>query len=244
MDNSIYIMLSRQQGMFRDLEISANNIANVDTAGYNSQKLNFAQYLVKNGAGKGVGATDAYADMPAAWRDTNPGSVRTTNNPFDLAIQGPGYFQVQTPLGVRYTRAGNFQINADGTLVTTQGYPVLGSDGGEIAVPENVKNVQINGGGQVTADGENLGQVGVMEFKDEQGMKRVGNTMFTTKEAPLPTETSRVVQGAVESSNVSAVSEMSHLIELQRSTTTTAKFIETMYDLQRKTSDVYTKQSS
>lgn len=239
MDNSIYITLSRQMGLFRDMDVSATNIANMNTAGYNAEKLMFSQYLVDDGKGN-----NAYANDPLSWRDTTQGSVKTTNNPFDLAISGEGYFQIQTPLGVRYTRAGNFQINGEGTLVTTDGHAVLGADGGEIAIPDNARQIIINGSGQVSADGEDIGQVGVMEFRDQQAMKRLGNSLYSSEETPLPSETARVVQGAIETSNVNGVNEMVRVMQLSRSTNSTAKFIEVMYDLQRKTSQAYAKQQS
>jgi flagellar basal-body rod protein FlgF len=240
MDNSIYITLSRQMAMFRDMEATANNIANANTTGYNAEKLMFADYLVKDGKYK-----DAYADDPLSWRDTKQGGVKTTNNTFDVAISGENaYFQLQTPLGVRYTRAGNFQVNAEGTLVNIDGYPVLGGDGGEIAIPDNARNVMINGGGQIMADGENIGDLGIMQFNDEQALKRMGNSLYSSDEAPLPSETARIVQGAVETSNVNPITEMVRVMELSRSTSSTAKFIEVMYDLQRKTSSTYTRSQS
>ncbi len=239
MDNSIYITLSKQMGMMRDMDVTATNIANVNTAGYNAEKLMFSDHLVKDSKGQ-----DAYANDPLSWRDTAQGSLRTTNNTFDLAISGNGYFQVQTPLGTRYTRAGNFQINGEGTLVTVDGNAVLGADGGEIAIPDNAKSIIINGSGQVSVDGEDVGQVGVMEFNDEQAMTRLGNSLYSSTATPVPSETARLVQGAIETSNVSAVSEMVRVMQLSRSTTSTAKFIEIMYDLQRKTSQAYAKQQS
>lgn len=239
MDNSIYITLSRQTGLFRDMEVTANNIANMNTTGYNAEKLMFSDYLIPSGKQK-----DAYANDPLTWRDTTQGSIKTTNNTFDLAISGSGYFQIQTPLGVRYTRAGNFQINQEGTLVTTNGDAVLGADGGEIAVPDNAKQIIINAAGQVSADGEDIGQVGVMQFADEQAMKRYGNSLFSSDETPQPSETARVIQGAIETSNVSPVSEMVRVMQLSRNTASTAKFVEVMYDLQRKTSQTYAKQQA
>lgn len=238
MDNGIYIALSRQNALFRDLEVSANNLANVTTSGYNTQKLVFSNYLAKDGK-----RNNAYANDVTSYRDTSNGSVRTTDNPFDLAITGPGYFQVETPFGTRYTKSGNFQIDAQGTLMTPQGYPVLGNDGGRITIPDNANRVVINGVGQITVDGNDVGQVGLAEFTNEQKMERLGNTLYNSKEAPIPADRARILQGAVESSNVSAISELIRVQEISRSVGSTAKFIETMYDLQRKVSSVYTKSS-
>lgn len=247
MDNSIYITLSRQMALFRDMEVSANNIANADTPGYNAEKLMFSDYLVKDGKAK-----NAYANDPTSYRDTSNGAIKLTSNPFDLAINGDAYFQVQTPLGIRYTRAGNFQVDTEGTLMTPQGYPVLGADGGQIIIPQNAINVQINGAGQILVDGEDVGQVGIMRFENEQAMTRMGNNLYSSAETPLPVDPARnalgeevpsVVQGAIEASNVTAVTEMVRVMQVSRSVSNTAKFIETMYDLERRTGQVYSKQA-
>lgn len=240
MDNSIYITLSRQMALFRDMEVTSNNIANADTPGFNAEKLMFQDYLVKDSNKR----EDAYAYDPSSYRDTSNGSMKQTGNPFDLAINGDAYFQVQSPLGIRYTRAGNFQVDSEGTLMTNDGYPVLGADGGQITVPTNAMNVAINAAGQMTADGEEIGQVGIMEFQNEQAMTRLGNNMYTSAETPQPSESGRVMQGFLESSNVTAVTEMVRVMNVSRAVTNTAKFIETMYDLERKTGSVYAKQSA
>jgi len=239
MDNSIYITLSKQMGMFRDLEVSSNNLANVNTAGFNAEKMMFADFLVKD-----TGRKDAYADDPLTYRDTANGSMKLTGNTFDVAINGRAYFQIQTPLGTRFTRAGNFQVDPNGTLVTVDGNPVLGADGGQITLPDNVQNVAINGSGQISADGNDVGQIGMMEFTDEQAMTRLGSNMYTSAETPLPSDSARMVQGAIESSNVSAISEMTRVMQLSRNVGNSAKFIESMYDLERKMGTTYAKQPS
>ncbi len=249
MDNSIYITLSRQMALFRDMEVTANNIANVDTPGYNAEKLMFSDYLVDDANRR----KSAYANDPVSYRDTANGSMKQTGNPFDLAINGDAYFQVQTPLGIRFTRSGNFQVDAEGTLMTNNGYPVLGADGGQITIPQNARDVKINAMGQMTAEGEEIGQIGLMQFQNEQAMTRLGNNLYSSTETPQPTTTERAVlgepvasmnQGFLESSNVTAVTEMVRVMNVSRAVTSTAKFIETMYDLERKTGSVYAKQSA
>lgn len=234
MDNSIYIAVSRQSGLFRDMEVSANNLANINTTGYNAQKLLFSEYLVRDGSVK-----DAYANDPSTYRDTTNGPVKMTGNPFDLAIAGPGYFQVETPLGRRYTKSGNFQVDANGTLMTPTGYPVLGADGGQITIPDDARSVEINSIGQVIVDGAEAGQVGIVEFANEQELKRLGNNLFSSEQAALPAASARVMQGALEGSNVNAVTELVRVMQLSRSVDSSAKFIESAYDLQRKTSKTY-----
>lgn len=240
MDNSIYITLSRQMALFRDMEVTANNIANVDTPGFNAEKLMFSDYLVNDANNR----KNAYANDPVSYRDTANGAIKVTGNPFDLAINGDAYFQVQTPLGIRYTRAGNFQVDSEGTLMTNNADPVLGADGGQIIIPQNAINVAINGSGQINVDGEEVGQVGIMEFANEQAMKRMGNNLYTSEETPQPSLNARVSQGTLETSNVTAVSEMVRVMNVSRAVSNTAKFIESMYDLERKTGQVYAKQSA
>ena len=240
MDNGIYIALSRQMILFRDLEATANNIANVNTTGYQSERLLFDDYLVNDG--HKLGSKMAFARDPISYRDTTKGTLVRTDNTFDLAISGPGYFQVETPLGARYTRAGNFQLNGDGILVTVDGYSVLSADGGEITIPDNVQNIRINGAGEIiTEDNELLATVGVVEFVNEQAMNRVGNTLFTAEEEPQPAQLSNVMQGMLEGSNVNGVTEIVRVIQTNRYTADTAKMIETMYDLERRTSNTFAR---
>ncbi len=234
MDTSVYIMLSRQMAQFEAMSVTSNNIANMNTPGYNSQKMVFRQHLTD--AGK-IGQQDAYADTPGGYRDTSTGAMQITNNPLDLAITGPGYFQVETPLGVRYTKAGNFKVDASGMLVTSNGYPVLGADGSQITIPQGARKIEINGVGQISVDNNASGQIGVMEFADEQSMTRFGNSLYGSQAQPLPAQTARVMQGALESSNVNGVTELVQVMEIARGVGNTAKFIETMYDLERKTSN-------
>ena len=99
MDNSIYIALSRQNALFRDMEVTASNLANATTPGYNAEKLVFSQFLNKDMKRK-----DAYANDVSDYRDLSPGAIRVTENPLDVAVTGPGYFMVETPFGTRYTK--------------------------------------------------------------------------------------------------------------------------------------------
>ena len=239
MDNSIYIALSRQTALFRDLESSANNIANANTTGYNSEKVIFSPYLVKDGK-----RTDAYANDITSYRDTATGPIKLTGNPFDLAITGSGYFQVQTPQGNRYTKAGGFQLDTQGTIVTASGFPVLGKSGGPVVIPSTAKDVVINGAGEVVVDGQQAGQIGLFEFKNEQAMKRVGNSMYSSEEPAQQSLNSRIAQGALEGSNVNPVSELVRVQELSRSVTSTAKFISSMFELQRKAATAYSRNQS
>jgi flagellar basal-body rod protein FlgF len=236
MDNGIYIALSRQMILFRNLEATANNIANVNTTGYQSERLLFDDYLVNDG--RKLGSKMAFTRDPISYRDTTKGGMVTTANTFDLAISGPGYFQIETPLGPRYTRAGNFQLNAEGTLVTMDSYPVLSADGGQIVIPDNVKNIEVNGAGEIiTENNELIATIGMVEFNNEQDMERVGNTLYKSDQEALAAQQSKMLQGVLEGSNVNGVTEIVKVIQTNRYTADTAKMIETMYDLERRTSN-------
>lgn len=241
MDNSIYVTLSRQLTLFRDMEATSNNIANVNTVGYNAEKLAFDDFLVDGKLEGKLGKKVAFTRDPVSYRDTRNGPLQTTGNPLDMAINGPGYFIVDTPLGQRYSKAGNFMIDGEGTLVTPQGYPVLSQDGGVINFPQEATDVLVSDDGRITANGDEIGQVGVVEFADEQSMKRLGNNLYSSEAEPLERQTARVVQGALEQSNVQGVTELVRVVQLQRSVGSTAKFVEVMYDLQRKVSNTYAK---
>ncbi len=241
MDTGIYVALSRQMTLFRDMEATANNIANVNTVGYNAEKLAFDDYLVEGKLDGKLGQKVAFTRDPVSYRDTRNGPLKVTGNPLDMAVNGPGYFIIDTPLGERYSKAGNFMIDGGGTLVTPQGYPVLSQDGGVITFPEDATDVLVSDDGRVTANGEEVGQVGVVEFANEQAMKRLGNNLYSSDAEPLERQTARVVQGALEQSNVQGVTELVRVVQLQRSVGSTAKFVEVMYDLQRKVANTYAK---
>lgn len=238
MDNGIYVALSRQMALFRDMEVTANNIANADTVGYGAEKMMFDDFLVRGGEGPKI----AYTNDVATYRDTSEGALKTTGNPLDMAISGPGYFVVQTPGGERYTRAGNFQMDVNGQLVTPEGYPVLDDGGQPIQFEPQDREISIGETGNIIVDGEQRQTLGVMEFANPQLMERVGSSMYSATGGTQATE-SRVIHGAVETSNIKPVMELTHMIEVNRSTGSTAKLIDAQYELTRKTADTWAKRS-
>lgn len=239
MDNSIYIALSRQIGMFRDLAVTANNIANVNSAGYQAEKLMFTDYLVDDGNRNKM----AFTQDISSYRDTRPGGIRTTGNALDVAIQGDGYFSVQTPQGTRYTRAGNFQLDGDGTLVTAEGYPVLDTANQSIQFEDTDIDIRIMQTGALVVNGEERSTLNVARFAKDQELERVGSTLYRSATPPQAADEAIVLHGVVEDSNVQPVLELVKLTQLSRSTGNTAKFIEAMYDLERKTSNTWMQQS-
>lgn len=246
MDNGIYVALSRQMAVFRDMSTTANNLANVNTPGFQTEQMMFTDYLVKEGDNQDK---LAFTQDIASWRDLRDGRLQQTGNPLDVAITGPAYFTVETGEGPRYTRAGTFTLGNDGTLMTSQGYPVLNDGGQRIEFDNTVQKIQVGSNGVISitnAEGvtEERGNLALVEFNTPQEMQRVGDQMYKTDQAALPALASSVTQGAIEMSNVNAVSELVKVTKLSRSTSSTAKFIETMYDLERKTSNAYARASN
>lgn len=241
MDNNVYITLSRQLALFRDMEQTANNIANVNTTGYQASHIMFSSYMVNDGLKNEM----AFAHDVSNFRDTSKGTFQTTDNPLDLAIAGDGYFVVDTPLGERYTRAGNFQIDAEGVLISAEGYPVLDQNRQPITFTQEDKEIMIGAGGNINVDGEERGVLAMVSFENEQMLERVGDRLFSVPEDVIaqPSVDSRMLQGTLEGSNVQAVKEMTHIIKISRAVGNTSKFIEVMYDLQRKNTSAWTRQA-
>lgn len=244
MDNNVYIMLSRQLALFRDMDVTANNIANANTTGYNAEHVLFSSFLTKD-VNQGVKNPMSFAHDVSSFRRTESGAMYVTGNQLDMAIQGgKTYFMVETPLGTRYTKAGNFQLDGSGMLVTSEGYPVLDNSGQRIAFPENVQDVQVGEAGNVKVNGEDFTTLGLATFENEQVLERLNARLFKSDIAPDPTSTeARVVQGMLESSNVQPMIEMTHMIDISRSVAGTAKYIEMIYDLERKAASTWAKQA-
>ncbi len=221
MQPSNIILLSGEQALQKSLDVIANNVANASTVGFKRENISFNTILsqVPNNTKPlqliGNGAT---------YRDTSNGAITKTGNDLDLAISGKGYFEVQRADGTTaYTRAGSFQLDNQGQLVTHSGEPVLSQSGQPILVPSTTSQINISGDGSVSGRVDNgnalaqLGQIAVVKFDNEQGLQPVGNGAYTTNQAAQPSTDGSIVQGAVEQSNVNPIAEMTSMIEVSRS---------------------------
>ena len=241
MDTNIYVSLSRQLAQFRDLEVTANNLANANTTGYQSKKILFSDYL--QDAGNHYKA--AYLHDQSTYRDMRNGAFKVTGNSLDVAISGPGYFAVAAPGGTRYTRNGAFTQNADGQLISAEGYTVMDDANQPIQIPPDGKDISIKDDGSVVVDGETVGQLGVFEFQNTHDLTAEGdNTLNAGKATPAVALQSTVKHGVLESSNVEPVLEITHLTEISRSVKNSSDLIEAMYELQRKASRTWLSNQS
>lgn len=237
MDVAIYTALSAQTAKFRQMDVVANNMANVDTVGYQREGMLFDQFLVKDSGLR----KNAYVNDVATYHNTEQGGLMHTANPLDVAIDGEGYFVVQTPLGPRYTRAGGFTKDAQGQLVTAQGYPVTGLDGQPIQFEEADSNIVITQEGVVRAGAQERGVIGMVSFANPQTLQKASGLLFKSEEEPQPAIGARMLQGVLEKSNVAPVKEITQMIKTMRGVGGTAKFIESAYEMERKTIETYGK---
>ncbi|MBM1308777.1 flagellar hook-basal body complex protein [Sulfitobacter mediterraneus] len=222
MENAGYTTLTRQSGLAREMQIVANNIANTATTGFRAEGLIFSEFVqpLERGASLSMGQGNVKNTSFAQ------GALTKTGGTFDLAIEGDGYFLVETPGGERLTRAGAFSPSAEGDLVTPDGYRVLDAGGAPIFVPSGVI-IAVSGDGTLSADGTPLGQIGIVRPSDAAQMTREDGVMFDSPSGFEPAETARVLQGFVENSNVNAVSQLARMIEVQRAYELGQSFLET-----------------
>ncbi len=223
MDNASYINLSRQSGLLKELQTIANNIANLSTTGYRREGVVFSEYIQSTGQGND---SISFADANGRLTDTQQGTLAQTGGIFDFAIEGPGYFQLQTPNGQRLTRAGAFTPNEQGELVSSDGYQLLDLGGAAIFIPPDAGSIALASDGTLSANGTPLAQIGIFEAADPNSLIREAGVMFQSNAGFVPVEGAALVQGFLESSNVSPISETARLIEVQRSYELGQKFIE------------------
>lgn len=239
MDNAGYIALSRQAALFRQMEVIANNVANANTTGYKREAMLFSEYLT----GKNSPQQSSFTSDVSTMRDMSQGEFSVTHRDLDAAIDGKGFFEVDTPLGKRYTRVGSFQINADGELVTSQGYKVS-SAGGAITFSDDDVSVSIREDGSVfakrpTGEEEERGTISIVKFENPAKLEKLPNGTYaaTDEDAGTPAEVIqdyRVVQGAIENSNVNPTWELTQMIKVSRAVGTTGSMLKDLHELELK----------
>lgn len=244
MENVLLVGLSRQMALTRELDIIANNVANIDTNGYKADNALFGQYLMPRASDQQFTGNDRrinFVQDRASWIDMSPGAIQHTGNPLDVAIDGDAYFTVQTPRGQRYTRNGAFSIDAAGNLVTSAGDQVVG-DSGPIVFQSTDHDIVISANGIITvregastADSQR-GRLQLVSFAQPRRLQKDGGSTFMAPNgvnANPASSNNRVVQGAIEKSNVNGVAEMTRLIEITRSYTDVANILQQQSDQRR-----------
>ncbi|MFQ5784695.1 MAG: flagellar basal-body rod protein FlgF [Alphaproteobacteria bacterium] len=230
MENTTLVALSQQMVLRRQMDVIANNIANADTGGYKSERMLFATYLQDIGRREKA----AFVQDIAVTRDPRDGEMVVTGNPFDMAIQGEGYFQVETPDGVRYTRGGHFRLDDQGVLVTSDGHALLGDDGFPVITSPDDNDLVVTPDGTVSAGGFEIARLQVVTFERPNALRETYGGLYQTDLTPLPSEDARIVQGSIESSNVEPIVEMTRMIALLRGYQSVQRLVQEQDQLRRR----------
>lgn len=226
----IYVLLSHQVAQQRRMDTVADNVANVNTTGYKRGQVSFSEYLGKHQATP----IASYAKVEPKRLDQMQGAVQTTNNPFDFAIKGEGYFAIKRNNTTLYTRNGQFGLDNTGRLITNQGDLVLDGNNNPIIIPKD-KIIEVDSDGTVFAiDGvarSTVGKMALWDFTDKSSLIRAGDAFVATA-AATPVKEPIMVRGAIEASNVNAIEESVNLTELSRSFELTSSMIQRLEDTQ------------
>ncbi|MFV0382882.1 flagellar hook-basal body complex protein [Paracoccus sp. (in: a-proteobacteria)] len=213
MDNAIYAALTRQSGLMKEMRVVANNIANANTTGFRREGVIFAEHL---SALDRKGDTLSMANARGRLIDLGQGVLNQTGGAFDLAIDGDGFFMVQTPDGNRLTRAGAFLPSGEGELMTADGFRLLDEGQAPIIIPAGAAAVSVGVDGTLSANGVPFGRIGVFAPAEGADLTHEGGTVFRSSGDPEPVEDARIRQGFLEDSNVDPIFEISRMIEVQR----------------------------
>ena len=243
MENALLVGLSRQVVLERQMDVVANNVANVNTNGFKADHSLFEEYLRSGAHEDNFAAADrrvSFVQDRGTYKDFSQGPTEQTKNPLDIAIDGGAFLVVQTAAGERYTRDGGLQINNQGQLVTVDGNPVLGTNG-PITFQPTDKDVNIAADGNITVvEGVNRtdsvrGKLRLVSFAEAQKLLKQGSNLYAAGEGTTaqPDLSSRVHQGFIEKSNVNSVMEMSHMIEVTRAYTQVATMLQQQSDLHK-----------
>lgn len=235
MENALLVGLSRQVALKRQMNVLANNLANMNTAGYKTGSMLFEEHLMPVARMNDLTGDDkriSFVLDNSVYRSFSEGSFEQTGNEYDVAISGDGWLVVQTPEGERYTRNGQLKLNADGELVLPTGQQVLGN-GGPIVFGPDESGVEIAHDGTISTSQGIKDRLRVVQFQNNATLKNEGDTLFSSEVQPLPAENIRVIQGAVEKSNVQPILEMTRMIETVRAYTSMAQTMSQAQDLRR-----------
>lgn len=227
MDNTSYTALTRQSGLMQEMRVIANNIANASTTGFRAEGVMFSEYV------KALGPDNPSLSMATAEvRDTvmTQGTLSQTGGAFDLAIEGDGFFLIETPAGQRLTRAGAFGPNENGDLVTADGYRVLDAGGAPVFVPQGLGRIGISVDGTISAGGQPVGQIGLVTPIDPNSMIRESGVMFDAQGGFDPVQDPRMMQGFLEDSNVNPILQVARMIEVQRAYELGQSFLENEHE--------------
>ncbi len=221
MDAAGYTTLNRQSGLMREMAVVANNLANASTTGFRREGVVFSEYVAAMDRDPSL----SMAHASGRHVDLGQATMSQTGGSFDFAIQGDGFFLIETPEGERLTRAGSFTPSAEGELVTPDGYRLLDAGGAPIFIPPDARAVAMASDGTLSANSQPIAQIGLWQPTDPTGLRHQSGTLFAA-DALEPVENGVVQQGMLEDSNVEPVSEITRMITVQRAYELGQKFLD------------------
>ncbi len=241
MENALLVGLSQQTALRRQMDIVANNLANMSTTGFKSETPIFEDYvmpLARGGEYNGNSEGVRYVRDAALFRSFAEGPLNQTGNAMDMAINGGGWFVLEGPEGDLYTRNGNFLLDDQGRIVTSDGLPVLTEDG-PISIAEGESELNVTSDGLVTTSAGEKGQLRIVEFENQALLVKQASGVFSGDglEA-IPATAFRVTQGALEGSNVNAIGEITEMISVTRAYTKAAEILNSADTLRRRAIEV------
>jgi flagellar basal-body rod protein FlgF len=233
MDNTTTIALSRLIVQQRAMDVTAENMANIDTPGYKLERVLFSDWLSRQTGAETVPGekTFAYVQDRATYRDQRDGTLTMTGNPLDLAIAGDGYFTVLTPRGPRLTRSGRFELQQNGTIVDHDGNRLLDTNGQALQVSPSDTALTIAADGTLSSENGQIGKIGIVRPNDLTRMQAQGSRLFTAGGPTTAVTTPKIIQGAVEDSNVQPIMELARMMTDLREFQFTTQFLQGESDL-------------
>jgi flagellar basal-body rod protein FlgF len=238
MENTSYVALSREAALWRQMAVVANNMANANTPGFKAEQVMFTSYLAKTKSDTSpFGRSMSFVQDLGVLHDTREGPLTQTGDSLDLAIHGPGYYTVDTPAGPRYTRDGHFQLDSNGMVVTSSGYPLMQASGNPIVLAPGESSITVAGDGTVSTENGQIGQLQVVNFANEQELQPLGDGTYSTTQTPTPLAHASIVQGMLEQSNVQPIGEMTGMLNILRNYEGVMNMIQSEHDRQMKAID-------
>jgi flagellar basal-body rod protein FlgF len=242
MDNSLLVSLSQQLAAYRSMDVIANNLANVSTPGYKRESAKFEEYISHESPADNQTGQQSVSFVKDAGinRDNSQGNIENTGATYDFAINGNGYFTVQTQAGMRYTRDGHFTLDANGQVVDSEGNALQG-DSGAVTITPDDQNVHVGQDGTISStingNSNQIGKLALVDFADDRALVKQGDNLYSTDQSATAATNATIGQGMLESSNVQPVIEISHMIEVMRAYQATATLSQSQEDLTRQAID-------
>lgn len=231
------IGLSTQQALLARMDVTANNLANMTTAGFKAERLVLREDEQRPAAVAENPSDVAFVDAWRLQRDFSGGAVERTGNPLDLAIKGDGFFTIQTADGVAYTRDGRFSMNVSGQLVTRSGKPVL-SGGSPVRLDPAGGDVVIQKNGAISQGGKPVGTLDLVNFTQPAALEKIGDNLWKSSgELARPATGFEIQQSAIENSNVNPVREITEMVEVSRAYQSVSHMIDQSDELRAKAID-------